>query len=131
MNAKSLVFCVYVKVVIYLLLDNFYDCTYKMQFFLTIGSVYSPWNDSCTFEFGILSNIHWEFPRLIFISHKFRLESDSHIPKKRFYLLQWKPFKNDEKFLFYFKSSFPSQDIYTFVLTFWSYKKTAWLERLS
>ena len=34
-------------------------------------------------------------------------------PSKRiFYLLQWKPFKNNEKyFLFHLKSSFGSQDI--------------------
>ena len=40
------------------------------------------------------------------------LKSDSHPPKKLFYLLQQKPFKNDEKcFLFHRKSSLPSQDI--------------------
>ena len=33
------------------------------------------------------------------------------IPNKMFYLLQWKPFKNDHKcFLFHLKSSFRSQD---------------------
>ena len=47
--------------------------------------------------------------------------------KNGFYLFQWKPFKNDEKsFLFYIKSSFRSQDIYIFVLTFWLCGKTAW-----
>ena len=36
--------------------------------------------------------------------------------KKLFYLIQWKPFKNDEKcFLFHPKSSFRSQDIEIFV----------------
>ena len=42
-----------------------------------------------------------------------QLKSDSHLPKKfRFYLLQWKPFKNDEKcFLFHLKNSFRSKDI--------------------
>ena len=40
------------------------------------------------------------------------LKLDSHLPKKLFSLLQWKPFKNDKKcFLFYLKSSFRSQDI--------------------
>ena len=40
------------------------------------------------------------------------------------YLLQWKPFENDEKyFLFHFKSSLRSWDIYIFVLTFWLRKK--------
>ena len=39
----------------------------------------------------------------------------------------WKPFKIDEKcFLFHLKSSFRSQDIYVFVLIFWSFSKTAW-----
>ena len=33
------------------------------------------------------------------------------IPNKMFYLLQWKPFKNDHKcFLFHLKNSFRSQD---------------------
>ena len=37
--------------------------------------------------------------------------------KNRFCLVQWKPFKNDEKgFLFHVKSSFRSWDIYIFVL---------------
>ena len=38
----------------------------------------------------------------------------------------WKSFKNDEKcFLFHLKSSFCSQDISIFFLTFWSCTKTA------
>ena len=42
------------------------------------------------------------------------------------YLLDWKPFKNDEKcFLFYLKSSFCSQDIYVFVRNFWSCRKNS------
>ena len=41
----------------------------------------------------------------------------------------WKPFENGEKcFLFHLQSSFCSQDIYLFVLTFWSCIKTAWLK---
>ena len=40
------------------------------------------------------------------------LTSDSQLQKKLFHLLQWKSFKNDEKwFLFHLKSSFSSQDI--------------------
>ena len=40
------------------------------------------------------------------------------------YLLDWKPFKSDEKsFLFYLKSSFHSQDILVFVTTFRSCRK--------
>ena len=42
----------------------------------------------------------------------------------------WKSFKNDEKcFLFHFKSFLRSQDIQSFVWTFWSGSKTTWLER--
>ena len=51
------------------------------------------------------------------------LKSDSYLPKKIIFIyfnessLRW---KNDEKyFLFHFKSSSRSQDIYIFVLTFW------------
>ena len=43
-----------------------------------------------------------------------------------FYQL-WKPFKNDENGLSHLKSSFLSQDISVFVLTFWSCIKTVWL----
>ena len=50
--------------------------------------------------------------------------------KSLFYLLQWKDFKNDEKcFLFHPRNSFCSQDIWILVLTFWSCRKTVWLER--
>ena len=43
------------------------------------------------------------------------LKSYSHLPKKLFYLLQSKPFKNDENcFLFHLKSSFRSEDISIF-----------------
>ena len=42
---------------------------------------------------------------------------------------KWNPFKNDEKyFLFHLKSFFCSPDIEFFVLTFYSCRKTAWLE---
>ena len=42
----------------------------------------------------------------------------------------WKPFKNDEKcFLFHLKSSFRSQDILIFVLSFWSCRKAAWEDK--
>ena len=51
------------------------------------------------------------------------LKSDSRLSKKNlFYLLQWLPFKNDEKcFLFHVKTSFRSQDIY--ILTFMQKKR--------
>ena len=48
----------------------------------------------------------------------------SHSPKKLFYLLQWKPFKDCEKcFLFHLESSFRSEDIQIFIFTFWSCRK--------
>ena len=51
------------------------------------------------------------------------LKLDSHL-SKLFYLLQQKPFKNDEKFvLFNLKSSFRSQDIQIFVLNVRSCRK--------
>ena len=52
--------------------------------------------------------------------------------KKKFYLVQWYPFKNDEKyFLYYLKSSFRSQDIYTFDLTFWACRKNGLIRKIS
>ena len=64
------------------------------------------------------------------------LKSDSNHPKKKqkkaFYFLQWSPFKNDEKcFLYHLKSSFRSQDIYIFVMTFWSYRKSSLIRKIS
>ena len=51
--------------------------------------------------------------------------------KKLFYLLQLKAFKNDEKwFLFHPKSSFLSQDIELFVLTFWSCRKNCLIKKI-
>ena len=54
------------------------------------------------------------------------LKSDSYLPKNFFYLLQWKPFKNDEKcFLFVLKA--PKR----FKFLFWIFdhvEKTDWSE---
>ena len=59
------------------------------------------------------------------------LKSDSHLPEKRFYLLQRQPFRNDEKcFLFHFKSSLNSQDSYIFVLSFRTCKKTGLIRKI-
>ena len=45
--------------------------------------------------------------------------------KKLIYFFQWKPAKTDAKcFLFHLKSSFRPQDIYIFVLIFWSCRKS-------
>ena len=61
---------------------------------------------------GVTVNYRWGCFFLISCEWFAILNSDSHLPKKNFHLLQWQPFKNDEKcFLFYLKSSFRSQDI--------------------
>ena len=58
-----------------------------------------------------------------YIQYKF-LKSDSQLPKKLSYLVDWKPFKNDEKsFLFDLKGSFRSQDIWVFDTNLWSCRK--------
>ena len=59
------------------------------------------------------------------------LQSYSHFPKKKNYLPNWKPFKNDEKcFLFRLKSSFCPQDIFKFLSwLFGHFEKAAWLDR--
>ena len=62
---------------------------------------------------------------------KLKLKLDPHLPKNIFYLLQWKPFKNDEKcFLFHFESSFQSQHIKIFVLNFWSCRKNDLIRKI-
>ena len=51
--------------------------------------------------------------------------------KKSFYLLEWKPLKNDEKFfLFHLKSCFRSPYVKMFVLTFWSYRKKGLIRKI-
>ena len=54
------------------------------------------------------------------------LKSDSRLPKKIFFfLLQWKPFKNDEKcFLFHLKNYFHPPGISIFVLIFFSCRES-------
>ena len=64
--------------------------------------------------------------RVIF---KARLSSSKNI---LCYLLDWKPFRSDEKcFLFHLKSSFCSQDIYVFVTNFWSCRKNGLILKFS
>ena len=62
---------------------------------------------------------------------KVPFKSVSHLPKRfYFYLLQWKPFKNDENcLLFHLKSSFRSQDIQIFILTFWSCRRNGLIRK--
>ena len=52
-----------------------------------------------------------------------KLKSDSHLPKKLVLLASMKA-RGETCFLFHLKSSFNSQDISVFVLTFWSSRKS-------
>ena len=57
------------------------------------------------------------------------LKRDSYVPKTVL-LLQWKPFKNNEKcFLYHLKSPFRSQDILIFVLNFWPFRKKGLIKK--
>ena len=58
------------------------------------------------------------------------LKSSSHLSKKTV-LLQWKPFKNDDLFLFHLESSSLFQDILIFILTFWSCRKNSLIRKKS
>ena len=52
-------------------------------------------------------------------------------PKNWFYLLQWKPFKNDKRcFLFHLKCSFHSREFQIFVLNFWSSRKNGLIRNI-
>ena len=58
------------------------------------------------------------------------LKSDCHLQQKLFYLLHWKPFKNNEKcFFFHLKSSFRSQYIKIF-MTILSYRKNELMRKI-
>ena len=47
------------------------------------------------------------------------------------YLLDWKPFRNDEKcFLFHLKSTSRSQGIQVFVMTFWSCRENGLIRKI-
>ena len=60
-----------------------------------------------------------------------RLESGSQLPKYLCYLLQWKPDKNDGKcFLSHLKLIFLHQDIFIFLLTFWSCRKNCVIRKI-
>ena len=69
-------------------------------------------------------NMRWKCYWLIL------LKSDTHLPNKLLYLLQWNPFKNDEKYF-----CFTLKDIFVlkiFKFLSWLYghvEKTTWLER--
>ena len=58
-------------------------------------------------------------------------KSNSDLPKKLCYLLDWQPFKNDEKcFLFHLKSYFRSQDIKVIIMSFWSCRKNGLIRNI-
>ena len=60
-----------------------------------------------------------------------KLKPGSHFPKKLCYLLDWKPFKIDEKcFLFHLKRFFRSQDISVFATIFWSCRKNGLIKKI-
>ena len=48
----------------------------------------------------------------------------------RQFLITESPFKTEKYFLFYLKSSFRSQDIYIFVMTFWSCRKNGSIKKI-
>ena len=51
--------------------------------------------------------------------------------KNNYFLLQWKPFRNNEKcFLFHLKSFLRSQDNWVFVLTFWACRKNGLIRKI-
>ena len=57
-------------------------------------------------------------------------KSDYHLPKKLFYLLQWKPFKNGEKVLFFTWKAFLVLKTLKFLSGIFGYVgKTTWLKR--
>ena len=65
--------------------------------------------------------------KLIFILIRLKMHQAGRVKvglSQMFYLLQWKPFKNEENcILFHLKNSFRSWDEKFFVLTFWSCRK--------
>ena len=70
---------------------------------------------------------------LVFLQNVFSIFKVELSPSKKifFCLLQGKPSKNDEKcFLFHLKSSFRSEDIYIFVLNFWSCRKNGLIGKI-
>ena len=64
---------------------------------------------------------HWSIPLISCCNYLYTtsytgLKSDSYHPKNCFYLLQWKPFKNDKKNAFYFMlNSLFALEIFTFL----------------
>ena len=72
---------------------------------------------------------------MIVINNRFNLFNWSgtlSFQKKMYYFLLWKPFKNDEKcFLFHLQGFFRPQNIYVFVMTFWSCRKKDLMKKMS
>ena len=103
----------------------FFQIIYRFQVFWYQGFVYklkcydySCWKLDMN-NYSTTQREHETFENCFFV--KIGLSNSK---KKLFNLFQWNVFKNDEKwFLFHLKSSFHSQDIQIFVLTFWSCRK--------
>ena len=57
------------------------------------------------------------------------LKSDSHLPKKKL-LTSMTALHHEKCFLFHLKSSFRSQDIQIFVLTFWACRKNGLIRKI-
>ena len=81
--------------------------TYSLIFFTYTSFDLDIWPTVCSSVICILISLFF-----MALSFSYSLILDSHFSKKKlFYLLQWKPFKNDEKcILFHVKSSSHSQD---------------------
>ena len=84
------------------------------------------------------SSVHYpeKFRQRNFCNHKncntkISLKTDSLLPKNIFYFLQWKPFKDAEKYiLFHLKSSLRAKGIDIFVLTFWSCRENGVIRKI-
>ena len=136
---------IYIYIYIYLYIYIYIYITWKKRTFskecsmgFHVPFVYDFQRMRCIINEEILEiSFHWSLPWLTFVMLNYLcsilFKSKSHLPKKLFYLLQCKPFKNDEKrFLFHLNSSFHSQVIWIFVLISRPYRKNdlTWKIRL-
>ena len=77
--------------------------------------------------------VFWWFQREQKLINSFKFPSGRTLtfPNNLCYLFHWKPFKKDGKcFLFHLKSSFCSEDIQVFVMTFWSWRKNGLIKKI-
>ena len=108
----------------------------KVSKYVVFSSLYFP-------LFRLKSEIYWENLRIQFDNGKIQTRKIPNLDTftqctssfkdplwSEIIFGTWKLFKNDEKcFLIHLKNSFRCQDIYVFVLTFWSCIETARLKR--